>query len=79
MPDTRSGTQVEYKTWFDFKRELETILGQGLPVGLWLRTKPKRPLPWYDTDLHTTLAELSKIQQPPGVSRVPLDQLRIPK
>ncbi len=61
MPDTVY-VHIEYKTWYDFKRAVESKLGRGLPVDLWLRTKPKKPLPWDYGDLRATLSAIVTIQ-----------------
>jgi hypothetical protein len=63
MLDTRLNPHIEYKTWDTFKRELESNLGRWLTVDLWLRTKPKKPLPWNDVDLQTCLLEVLRVGQ----------------
>jgi hypothetical protein len=62
MPDVPN-INMEYKTWYDFKRAIESKLGRGLPVDLWLRTKPKKALPWDDVDLRTTLSAILIVQE----------------
>jgi len=42
---------------------MESKLGQGMPVDLWLRTKPKKPLPWNYNDFQTTFSEAIRINQ----------------
>jgi hypothetical protein len=63
LADMALNEHLVYKTWYDFKRKLESELGRGLPVDLWLRTKPRKPLPWDETDLRVTLSEVARIQQ----------------
>jgi hypothetical protein len=61
--DTMLNPNIEYETWDRFKMDMESQLGQGLPVDLWLRTKPKKPLPWDYNDFQTALSEVKRIQQ----------------
>jgi hypothetical protein len=63
MRDNIVEVREEYKTWFHFKRDLEIKLGKAVPVDLWLRTRPKKPLPWCKADFETTLSEVSAILQ----------------
>jgi hypothetical protein len=63
MPDAMLHPQMEYEYWYDFERELESKLGQYLNVDLWLRTKPKKPLPWNNADLQTSLSAVLVIQR----------------
>jgi hypothetical protein len=50
-----------YQDWYTFKNDLETKLGQGLPVKVWLRAKPRKSLPWFESDMQVTLVEVAKI------------------
>jgi hypothetical protein len=61
--DITSGGQVYYNSWFDFKRDIESRLGRGLPVSLWMRAKPNKPLPWRQADLQATLSEVRILQK----------------
>jgi hypothetical protein len=61
MPELRNAPVV-YKTWYEFKRDLEVKLGCGLPVEIWLRTKPKKALPWDLFDFRTSLAAIILIR-----------------
>jgi hypothetical protein len=63
MLDTRVYSQKDYKTWDTFKRALESRLGRWLTVDLWLRTKPKKPLPWNEADLRNSLSEVLIVQK----------------
>ena len=69
--DITSGGQVYYNSWFDFKRDVESRLGRGLPVSLWMRAKPNKPLPWRQADLQATLSEVRILQQDQDKSGVP--------
>ncbi len=51
VPNTLSKMRNRYDNWYDFKRDLESKLGVFLPVNVWLRIKPAKPLPWFDYDL----------------------------
>jgi hypothetical protein len=81
MPDTMLHPQKEYKTWDTFKRDLESKLGRWVTVDLWLRTKPKKPLPWNNADLQTSLSEVLRVQQeyenPPNVRKIAFKQVRM--
>jgi hypothetical protein len=62
MADVALGSRhLEYKTWYDFKMTLESKLGYGLPVSLWLRMKPQKPLPWVDADFQATLSAILRM------------------
>ncbi len=63
MPPKGSTVLTQYHTWYDFKRVLESRLGHALSVNLWLRTKPHKPLPWDESDLATSFAEVTKIKR----------------
>lgn len=63
MPDTMLNPQMEYETWDTFKRALESKVGRWLTVDIWLRTKPKKPLPWNDVDLQICWLEVLKIRR----------------
>ncbi len=63
MPQKTSAVLTQYRTWYDFKRVLESKLGHALSVNLWLRVKPRNPLPWDESDLATSFAEVTKIKR----------------
>jgi hypothetical protein len=50
---------VMYETWSDFKSELQRRSGILLLNKLWLQTKPRDPLPWYETHMKEALNRLS--------------------
>jgi hypothetical protein len=50
-----------YHDWYSFKNDLETRLGRGVPVKVWLRTKPKTDPPWVESDMQSTVVEAMKI------------------
>jgi hypothetical protein len=62
VPELRN-VPLDYKTWYEFKRDLELKLGCGLPVEIWLRTKPKKALPWNNFDFRTSLAAIMLIRE----------------
>jgi hypothetical protein len=44
----------KYKTWYDFKRDLESLCGQPILNELWLQIKPKTALPWNCSNLRAS-------------------------
>lgn len=50
----------KYDTWYDFKRDLETLCGHPVLNTLWLRIKPRTALPWNKSNLRSTLSKLNK-------------------
>ncbi len=42
----RNASKIVYWTWYDFKKDLEKVIGHPLLNQLWLEVKPKKPLPW---------------------------------
>lgn len=63
-----------FETWYDFKKVLESNFGKFIPNDLWLQVKPKNPLPWDESDLHTSLLLLSINKSGIGEFAVPLSQ-----
>ncbi len=63
MPEKKPKTQKEYLTWEAFKRDLESRVRSPLPIGIWLRARPKTPLPWHGGELQASLKELLRIQK----------------
>jgi hypothetical protein len=60
MATTQGQTDVIYRTWDDFKRNLELTTGRFLNVDLWLLVKPKKPLPWNSDDFKNSLLKFNK-------------------
>ena len=52
---------MQYSTWYEFKKECEKQLGYSLLNGKWLEVKPKKPLPWDDTDMEVILITLARL------------------
>ncbi len=50
---------VTYETWSDFKGELQRRSGVVLLNNLWLKIKPKSPLPWSEYHMNEALKHLS--------------------
>ena len=48
-----------YKTWYDFKRELQRRSGVVLLNKAWLQIKPKAPLPWSEYQMKEVMRYLS--------------------
>ena len=45
-PSIKTGSYVKYKTWYEFKKELEANVERPLVNDVWLQLKPRAPLPW---------------------------------
>ena len=60
MENTILNTHQQYYAWDIFKRDLELNLGHYVPISLWLQMKPKKPLPWSDVDLQSTILHIKK-------------------
>ena len=43
-----------YKTWYEFKKDLETLCGQPILNGLWFHIKPQTALPWSGSNMRTS-------------------------
>lgn len=56
LPDTLPG----YERWDIFKKEAELKLGHYVDTNLWLQAKPKKPLPWSNSDLQKTVLYIKK-------------------
>ncbi len=67
--DTAPGTIINaskmYYTWNAFKRDVELNLGHYVNNNLWIQAKPKKPLPWYYSDIADTVLYIKKVD---GVS-----------
>jgi hypothetical protein len=44
----------KYKTWYDFKKDLESLCGQPILNELWLQIKPKTALPWNSSNIRAS-------------------------
>jgi hypothetical protein len=53
----------EYRTWYEFKQDLERHVGHCVVNTDWLRVKPASPLPWDVSRLHATIRKLGRIQK----------------
>ena len=45
----------KYKTWYDFKKDLESLCGRPILNNLWLQIKPRTALPWNSSNLRASL------------------------
>ena len=52
---------MEYDTWYEVKRDCEKLVGTGLSNRIWLRVKPRAPLPWNDTDKAVVLSRIIRL------------------
>lgn len=48
-----------YLTWYEFKKDLQNKSGRGILNKEWLEIKPKKPLPWDNSVMESTLSKLS--------------------
>jgi hypothetical protein len=56
-------TSARYDTWNTFRKEVEKRLGHYLNNNLWLQAKPKKALPWFDSDLDESIVYVRKTEQ----------------
>jgi hypothetical protein len=45
---------LNYKTWYEFKKDLESLCGQPILNNEWLRIKPQNALPWSSSNLRAS-------------------------
>lgn len=50
--------QMQYKTPYELKRELELIMWCRIDDDLWSKIQPQTELPWHESDLHKALLQL---------------------
>jgi hypothetical protein len=50
-----------YETWDVFKRAVESKLGHYVDNNLWLQAKPRKPLPWTESDLEQSIKYVEKV------------------
>jgi hypothetical protein len=53
--------RAQYDTWFAFKKDLELMLWCHIDNSLWLKIKPKKALPWHESDMKATLSRMLDI------------------
>jgi hypothetical protein len=69
MPDVKSSRMIgtslsfptpgqKYNTWYDFKRDLESMCGHPVLNTLWLQIKPQKALPWGKTQIRSALLKM---------------------
>jgi hypothetical protein len=58
MQATITGKRVKYDTWYAFKKDLESYLWCHIDNVLWLKIKPKKALPWFESDMQTALSRV---------------------
>ncbi len=51
-----------YRTWYEFKRDLEGQLGRWLPNADWLEARPREPLPWDEASLRAAVGKVGLIR-----------------
>jgi hypothetical protein len=62
---TLNERNLKYPTWQAFKTDLELNLWCHLSNDIWLQIKPKRALPWDESDMRTTIAAIIEKQEFP--------------
>ncbi len=58
MHDTIINARPLYYTWNVFKGDVELNLGHYVANNLWIDAKPKKPLPWSNSDLKEAISRL---------------------
>ena len=53
-------TTQKYNTWYDFKKELESLCGYPVLNTLWLQIKPQIALPWDKSNISSALLKLKE-------------------
>jgi hypothetical protein len=54
-----AATDQAYKTWYEFKKDLETLCGHPVLNTLWLQVKPSEALPWGKKQIQSVLSKIS--------------------
>lgn len=54
---------TDYRTWYEFKKDVERESGRSLLNSDWLRVKPAAPLPWDSTLLRSSLDRLGRLSR----------------
>jgi hypothetical protein len=49
----------QYDTWYAFKKDMELYLWCHIENVLWLKIKPRKALPWNQTDMGTAIAAIT--------------------
>ena len=52
-----------YRTWYEFKKDLEKELGCSLFNQDWLEAKPRAPLPWDGSDMKSSLSAVAGLRK----------------
>jgi hypothetical protein len=60
-PNRHAQAKGIYTTLDSFRKDLELLGASFVPVGWWLKIKPKKPLPWTRLDMRDSLAGLARI------------------
>ena len=54
---------TDYRTWYEFKKDLEMESGRSLLNSDWLKVKPAAPLPWDCSLLRSSLDNLRRLRR----------------
>ncbi len=63
---------TDYRTWYEFKQDLQRKSGRSLLNSDWLRVKPASPLPWDGSLLRASLQRLARLNSRVQEWRPPL-------
>ena len=50
----------DYRTWYDFKKDLEKETGHTLLNAAWLYVKPAAPLPWSESYFRSSIRKIER-------------------
>jgi hypothetical protein len=53
---------VNYITWYDYKKDLESLYGRPLLNDLWLKIKPQTALPWSTANLFSSYLSIESLK-----------------
>jgi hypothetical protein len=53
---------VDYKTWYDYKKDLESLCGRPVLNDLWLKIKPQTALPWSSANLFSSYISIESLK-----------------
>ena len=53
---------VNYMTWYDYKKDLESLCGRPVLNDLWLKIKPQTALPWSSAHLFSSYLSIESLK-----------------
>jgi hypothetical protein len=60
MIKTTRKQHKQYDNWYSFKKDMELYLWCHIDNVLWLKIKPKKALPWYESDMKMAMSAMFK-------------------